>query len=190
MCVDIGYGRVSTSDQDASAQADALVAAGCSRVYLDKISGAVASRPQLDLALEALREGDRLVITKLDRLGRSLSNLIELSGLLDRRGVQLIVLSQQIDTSTPAGRMFFHMIGAIAEFERELISERTREGLAAARRKGRVGGRPSALSTSQIGLVKDLYEATDDEGRRLHTVEYIAAEVGVSRATVYRSLRD
>lgn len=188
--MDIGYGRVSTSDQDASAQGEALSRAGCERTYLDIASGAASSRPQLGLALDVLREGDRLVVTKLDRLGRSLKNLIELSALLDQRGVQLVVLDQKIDTSSPAGRMFFHVVGAIAEFERELISERTRDGLQAARSKGKVGGRPSALSSSQRRLVRDLYEASDGHGRRLHTVNHIAEEVGVSRATVYRALRE
>ena len=187
--VDIGYGRVSTVDQKAHAQVEALERAGCERIYIDVLSGALASRPELAKALEALRAGDRLVVTKLDRLGRSLANLIELASTLAEREIRLIVLDQSIDTSTSAGRMFFHMLGAIAEFERDLISERTREGLEAARRRGKVGGRRPSLSDSQRRLAKELYEAVDDSGRRKHTVDFIARETGVSRATIYRSLR-
>lgn len=180
---------MSTSDQNAEGQEDALRREGCERVYIDKASGALASRPQLDKALDVLREGDHLVVTKLDRLGRSLSHLVELLTRLDERGVQLIVLDQKIDTSTAAGRTFFYMIAAIAEFERELISERTRDGLRAARSRGKVGGRPSLLSASQKDLVRSLYQQVDENGRRVHTVNHIADEVSVSRATVYRVLK-
>lgn len=186
--MDIGYGRVSTVDQKASAQIDGLRKFGCERIYVDKASGALASRPELDRALDALRPGDRLVITKLDRLGRSLHNLISLSAALDERGVQLLVLDQGIDTSTPAGRMYFHMIGAIAEFERALISERTKDGLQAARARGRKGGRPSALSSSQRRLAQSMYDEAGQDGRRRYTVAHIAEELGVSRATLYRTL--
>jgi DNA invertase Pin-like site-specific DNA recombinase len=132
--VRIGYGRVSTRDQHPEAQHDALEAAGCDAVFVDKASGKLARRPELDRALlSANRSGDQLIITKLDRLGRSLEHLIELSKLLEHRGVDLIVLDQGIDTSTAVGRMFFHILGAIAEFEHALMSERTKDGLAAAR---------------------------------------------------------
>ena len=125
----IGYGRVSTRDQHPQAQHDALTAAGCEPIFTDKASGKLASRPELDKALlSASRAGDQLVVTKLDRLGRSLEHLIQLSRELERRGVDLVVLDQGIDTSTALGRMFFHILGAIAEFEHALMSERTRDG--------------------------------------------------------------
>jgi DNA invertase Pin-like site-specific DNA recombinase len=134
--VRIGYGRISTRDQNPDGQQDALVAAGCEQVFIDQASGKLASRPKLDEALRVARDGDELVITKLDRLGRSLEHLIALSGQLQTRGVDLIVLDQGIDTSTAIGRMFFQILGAIAEFEHALMSERTRDGLAAARTRG------------------------------------------------------
>ena len=137
----IGYGRVSTRDQHPEAQHDALTAAGCDEIFIDKASGKLARRPELDKALlSANRAGDQLVVTKLDRLGRSLEHLIELSKLLQARGVDLVVLDQGIDTSTAVGRLFFQIIGAIAEFEHALMSERTMDGLAAARARGRTGG--------------------------------------------------
>jgi DNA invertase Pin-like site-specific DNA recombinase len=132
---------VSTRDQNPDAQRDALTAAACDQVFIDKTSGKLASRPELDRALlSANRAGDRVVVTKLDRLGRSLEHLITLSANLQARGVDLVVLDQGIDTSTAVGKMFFHILGAIAEFEHALMSERTRDGLAAARARGRTGG--------------------------------------------------
>lgn len=184
----IGYGRVSTRDQNPDAQEDALTDAGCEPVFVDKASGKLASRPELDKALIAAREGDEFVITKLDRLGRSLKNLIELSEQLDKKGVNLVVLSQGIDTSTPAGRMFFHILGAIAEFERSLIVERTRDGLEAARARGRVGGRKQALKPRQVKLAQEMYDEVGDDGKRKHTVQDIADELGVARTTIYRYL--
>src|ERR1035438_8872201 len=127
--VRIGYGRVSTRDQHLEAQHDALTAAGCEQVYVDVASGKLAARPELDKTLACLREGDTLVITRLDRLGRSLPHLLEVSADLRERNVDLIVLQQQIDTSTAAGRMFVAVLGAVGEFERDLLSERTRDGL-------------------------------------------------------------
>ena len=145
----IGYARVSTRDQHPEAQHDALLAAGCApeHVYIEKVSGKLARRPELDKALLVLREGDQLVVTKLDRLGRSLAHLIELSGELQRRGVDLVVLDQGIDTSTAVGRMFFQILGAIAEFEHALMSERTMDGLAAAR--ARCTRRPAATASGR-----------------------------------------
>ncbi|MFF0777111.1 recombinase family protein [Streptomyces sp. NPDC003720] len=184
----IGYGRVSTRDQNPDAQEDALKAAECDQVFVDKASGKLASRPELDKALIAAREGDEFVITKLDRLGRSLKNLIELSEQLNERGINLIVLNQKIDTSTPQGRMFFHILGAVAEFERELTAERTRDGLAAARARGRVGGRKQALKPRQVKLAQEMYDELGDDGKRKHTVQDIADELGVARTTIYRYL--
>jgi len=185
----IGYGRVSTRDQHPEAQHDALDAAGCDQIFIDKASGKLARRPELDKSLlSANRPGDQLVITKLDRLGRSLEHLIELSKLLQARGVNLVVLDQGIDTSTAVGRMFFQILGAIAEFEHALMSERTVDGLAAARARGRTGGQKPKLGPRQIKLARQMYDETGDDGKRKHTVAQIAAEFGVSRPTIYRNL--
>jgi DNA invertase Pin-like site-specific DNA recombinase len=184
----IGYGRVSTRDQNPDAQEDALKAAECDQIFVDKASGKLASRPELDKALIAARKDDEFVITKLDRLGRSLKNLIELSEQLHERGVNLVVLDQAIDTSTPSGRMFFHILGAVAEFERALTAERTRDGLAAARARGRVGGRKQALKPRQVALAQEMYDELDEDGKRKHTVQDIANELGVARTTIYRYL--
>jgi len=174
----IGYARVSTDGQNPDGQHDALVAAGCERTYTDHASGKLARRPELDRALDFARPGDALVITKLDRLARS----VELVSELGERGIDLIVLGQAIDTTTPAGRMMFHVLAAIAEFERDLISERTRDGLQAARARGRLGGRPRAMTARQIALAREMYD------RRDTTVAEIAATFRVSRPTIYRAL--
>ncbi|MDA8332263.1 MAG: recombinase family protein [Candidatus Dormibacteraeota bacterium] len=185
----IGYGRVSTTDQNLDAQRDALQAAGCDQVLVDKASGKLASRPELDKALLVARGGDQLVVTKLDRLGRSLEHLIVLSNELQARSVDLVVLDQGIDTSTAVGRMFFQILGAIAEFEHALMVERTRDGLAAARARGRTGGQRPKLSPRQARIAQDMYDQTGPDGRRAHTVAEIAAEFGVSRPTIYRHLQ-
>jgi DNA invertase Pin-like site-specific DNA recombinase len=185
----IGYGRVSTRDQHPEAQQDALGAAGCDEVFIDKASGKLARRPELDRALlSANRGGDQLVITKLDRLGRSLEHLIELFRLLQARGVDLVVLDQGIDTFTAVGRMFFQILGAIAEFEHALMSERTMDGLAAARARGRTGGQKPKLGARQVKLAREMYEETGEDGKRRYTVAQIAAEFSVARPTTYRHL--
>jgi DNA invertase Pin-like site-specific DNA recombinase len=185
----IGYGRVSSRDQHPEAQSDALHAAGCEEIFLDKASGKLARRPELDKALlSANRTGDQLVITKLDRLGRSLEHLIELSNQLQTKKVDLVVLDQGIDTSTAVGRMFFQILGSIAEFEHALMSERTRDGLAAARARGRTGGQKPKLGSRQVKLARQMYEETSDDGKRRHTVQQIADEFGVTRPTIYRHL--
>ncbi|WP_174867304.1 recombinase family protein [Nocardia arthritidis] len=187
----IGYGRVSTPDQRPEAQHDALTAAGCEQIFIDKASGTLASRPELDKALlVATRDGDQLVVTKLDRLGRSLEHLIHLAATLQARGVDLLVLDQGIDTSTTIGRMFFQILGAIAEFEHALMSERTRDGLAAARARGRTGGQKPKLGPRQIELSQHMYDETDEDGKHRYTVAQIAAEFGVTRATIYRHLNN
>ncbi|NLA37033.1 MAG: recombinase family protein [Actinobacteria bacterium] len=185
----IGYGRVSTRDQHPAAQCDALTAARCEQIFVDKVSGKLARRPELDKALlSANRTGDQLVVTKLDRLGRSLEHLIELSNLLHARGVDLVVLDQGIDTSTAVGRMFFQILGAIAEFEHALMSERTIDGLAAARSRGRTGGQKPKLGPRQVALARSMYDELGQDGKRKYTVEQIAAEFGVTRPTIYRHL--
>ncbi|BCT78100.1 resolvase [Sinomonas cyclohexanicum] len=185
----VGYGRVSTRDQHVEAQRDALAAAGCDQIFVDSASGKLAARPGLEKALlSANRAGDQLVVTKLDRLGRSLENLIDVSKQLEAKGVDLVVLDQGIDTSTPVGKMFFHILGAIAEFEHALMSERTRDGLAAARARGRTGGQKPKLGPRQVRLAREMYEEVGPDGKRSHTVAEIAAEFGVTRPTIYRHL--
>jgi DNA invertase Pin-like site-specific DNA recombinase len=178
----IGVARVSTRDQHPEAQQDALRAAGCEQVFTDKASGKFARRPELDKALLVAREGDQLMVTKLDRLGRSLENLIELSKELQERGVGLVVPDQGIDTSTAVGRMFFQILGAIAEFEHALMSERTMDGLEAARARGRTGGQKPKLGPRQVRLAREMYDFGD------YTVQQIAEEFGVTRPTIYRHL--
>ena len=186
----VGYGRVSTRDQNPDGQRDALAAAGCDEIFVDKASGKLASRPELDKALLiAARAGDRLVLTKLDRLGRSLEHLIALCTQLQTRGLDLVVLDQGIDTSTAVGRMFFQILGAIAEFEHALMSERTRDGLDAARARGRTGGQKPKLTPRQAKIAQDMYDELGDDERRAHTVQQIADEFGVTRPTIYRHLQ-
>jgi DNA invertase Pin-like site-specific DNA recombinase len=185
----VGYARVSTRDQHPQAQSDALAAVGCEQVFIDTASGKLARRPELDKASLVLRDGDQLVVTKLDRLGRSLEHLIDLSKDLQARGVDLVVLDQGIDTSTAVGRMFFHILGAIAEFEHALMSERTLDGLAAARTRGRTGGQRPKLTPRQATIARAMYDETGADGRRRYTVQQIADEFGVTRPTIYRHLQ-
>jgi DNA invertase Pin-like site-specific DNA recombinase len=177
-----GYARVSTLDQDASLQMDELNAYGCDRVFVDKASGKLESRPALDAMLGQLRAGDTVVVWRLDRLGRSLRHLIDVVSDLDRRGVALTSLRESIDTSTPGGKLIFHVFGALAEFERDLIRERTEAGLAAARARGRHGGRPTVWTPEKLRTAKSMYAAGDQD------VASIARVLGVSRASVYRGL--
>ncbi|BCW82844.1 DNA invertase [Arthrobacter sp. NicSoilE8] len=179
----IGYARVSTRDQHTQAQTDVLEAAGCEKVFVDHASGTLARRPALDQMLEYVREGDTLVVTKLDRLGRSVRNLKQIAEDLQERSIGLRALSQGIDTTTPGGRLFFHMLAAIAEFEHDLIVERTHDGLAAARARGRKGGRKFKMTATKISQARAMYDAGG------HTVQEIADTFGVSRPTIYRHLQ-
>lgn len=178
----IGYGRVSKRDQNPTAQRDLLTAAGCDELFIDKASGKLASRPQLDAAMRHLRAGDVLVITRLDRLGRSVKHLAALAVELQERKIGLRVLQQGIDTTTAVGRLFFHILAAIAEFERELIIERTVDGLDATRARGRKGGRKPTLTEAAVHQAQAMY----DSGQ--YTVEQIAAAFKTSRPTIYRAL--
>jgi DNA invertase Pin-like site-specific DNA recombinase len=146
----VGYARVSTADQDLALQLDALAAAGCVKVFEDRASGARADRPGLRTALDYAREGDVLVTWKLDRLGRSLPHLIETVAALERRGVGFRSLTEAIDTTTPGGRLVFHLFAALGQFERDLIRERTRAGLAAAAARGRTGGRRPVITEEKL----------------------------------------
>ena len=180
----LGYARVSTTEQDASLQLDALRAAGCLKVFTDKASGSLDRRPQLDRLLDQLRPGDTIVVWRLDRLGRSLKHLIQLIEDLAEKDVGFRSLTEGMDTTTSGGKLIFQIFGALAEFERSLIRERTMAGLAAARSRGRVGGRPPVMTPEKIKVARDLYRARD------LTVEEIAKTIGVSRKTVYRHLVD
>lgn len=178
----IGYGRVSTTDQSLGLQLDALEAAGCARVFSDTASGAIADRPELARALDYVRPGDTLVVWKLDRLGRSLRHLIDTISELEERGVGFRSLQESIDTTTPTGRLLLHVLAALCEFERDLIRERTYAGLAAARARGRRGGRPSVMTADKLAVARQMHASGE------HTVAAIAAVLGVSRASVYRAL--
>jgi len=176
----VGYCRVSTIDQNLDLQKDALLAAGCEKFFEDRASGATTDRPGLTQCLDFMREGDTLVVWKLDRLGRSLAHLIEVvNGLSDRKGGVKRV-QESLDTTTSGGKLIFHVFGAIAEFERELIRERTKAGLEAARARGRKGGRRKVLSSQQIAIGKSL--AADPN----RTVTEICETLGISRPTYYR----
>jgi DNA invertase Pin-like site-specific DNA recombinase len=185
----IGYARVSIRGQNTDSQLNELAAYGCEKIFTDKVTGKLAERPELDKALAYLREGDVFVITRLSRAMRSLKHLVHLAEELRARGVGLVVLKQQIDTTAPTGRMVFHILGAIDEFQRELIVEGTREGLDAARARGRAGGRRPKLSDAKAATVRRMYQATGPDGKRLHTVAEIAQTVGIHRTTVYDYLK-
>ena len=166
----IGYARVSTEDQNLDGQLDALKAAGAEKVFADKITGTARCRPELDRLLDQLRKGDVITVTKYDRLARSLRDLLDIVDTIQAHGAGFRSLAEDIDTTTPAGRLVFHVFASIAQFERERISERTKEGLEAARKRGRVGGRPPALSPVQREEVKRM---RDDEGRSLPEIAHL-----------------
>jgi DNA invertase Pin-like site-specific DNA recombinase len=181
----IGYVRVSKQEQHEALQIDALQKAGCEKWFLDKMTGSKAERKGLDEALAYLRPGDTLVVWKLDRAGRSLTHLIELLKGLKERGIEFISLTEQIDTTTPGGKLIFHLMGALAEFERDLIRERTNAGLAAARARGRVGGRPRKLKTNgKVALARQMF------ADQSHSIPEICTALGISRATLYRYVKE
>ena len=179
----IGYARVSTQDQKLHLQKDALKQTGCEKVLTDQAGGATVERPGLERALDLLREGDTLVVWRLDRLGRSLKELITLMGELKEQGIGFRSLQESIDTTSPGGTLIFHMFGALAEFERNLIRERTQAGLAAARARGRKGGRPKALDQGKRRLTVELYE------QRKYPVKQICEMMGISKPTLYSYVR-
>ena len=175
----IGYARVSTNQQELSLQADALSAAGCERLFQETESGAQRDRPQLAAALEYMRNGDTLVVWRLDRLARSIKQLIETMEILEQRGIELRCLAQPIDTATPGGKLVFHIFAALAEFERSLIRDRTNAGLSAARARGRTGGRPQKLTEADKKKARALISSG------AYSMLEVARELGVSRATLY-----
>nr|WP_015063354.1 recombinase family protein [Paracoccus marcusii]AFQ90353.1 site-specific recombinase-resolvase [Paracoccus marcusii] len=176
----LGYARVSTKDQNLDGQHDALRTANAERIFADTITGTIRARPELDRMLKELRSGDVVVVTKYDRLARSLKDLLEIVDLIQARGVGFRSLGEDIDTTSPAGRLVFHVFASIAQFERERIIERTREGLEAARKRGRVGGRPPALSAAQKVEVKKMRDA------EMRPIPEIAALFKVSEKTIRR----
>lgn len=176
----IGYARVSTDDQDLSLQLDALEAAGCDRIHKDTGSGAEADRPGPRQLLDVVRAGDTVMVWRLDRLGRSLSQLIALMTQLDELGVGFRSLTEQIDTTASGGKLIFHIFGALAEFERNLIRERTNAGLVAARDQGRQGGRPGKLDARKADMAQRLYND------KSNSIDDICRTLGISRATLYR----
>ena len=179
----IGYARVSTNEQNLDLQRDALKKAGCEKVYVEQASGSKSSRPELAKTIDMLREGDTLVVWRLDRLGRSLKHLIELVTELEESGIGFKSLTESMDTTTNNGKLIFHIFGALAEFERNLIRERTQAGLAAARARGRKGGRPPALDDERKAMAINLYNSGE------HSVEEICQTMGISRPTLYTYLR-
>ncbi len=181
----IGYVRVSKQEQNEALQRDALKEAYCEKYFSDKMTGAKFERKGLEELLAFMRSGDTVVIWKLDRLGRSLKDLIETLNYLKDRGIDFISLTEKIDTTTPGGKLIFHLMGALAEFERDLIRERTNAGLAAARARGRVGGRPRKLSTNgKVALALRLVEDSK------HSIDDICSTLGISRSTLYRYVRE
>lgn len=181
--MNIGYARVSTQDQNLDLQIDALTKAGCDKIYEEKASGSKAERLELQDMLKHLRRGDNLVIWKLDRLGRNLKHLIELVGELDKKGVGLISLQEKIDTTTANGKLVFHIFCSLAEFEREIIRERTNAGLAAARARGRVGGRKKALKEEDVKALRALSQD------KTLSISQICSRLGISKATYYNYLK-
>jgi DNA invertase Pin-like site-specific DNA recombinase len=179
----VGYARVSTIEQNPELQFDALRSAGCEKIFQDKISGAKAERPGLAEALAYLRPGDSLVVWRLDRLGRSLKHLLEVVEELEGRGVSFVVLQDGFDTATINGKLFFQIFGALAEFERNLIRERTMAGLTAARARGRKGGRKEKLTAKQVETLRKMADS------RQHSVMEICRLLSISKPTYYRYLR-
>jgi DNA invertase Pin-like site-specific DNA recombinase len=178
----IGYARVSTQEQTLALQQDALHKAGCSKLFTDTASGAKAERIGLEEALNYVRRGDTLVVWRLDRLGRSLPHLITTLTGLEERGIGFKSLTENIDTTTSGGKLIFHIFGALAEFERNLIRERTQAGLTAARARGKKGGRPNALTLRQRSIAQELYD-------KKHPIAEICRILKVSKVTLYRALK-
>ena len=178
----IGYARVSTADQDLAPQLDVLRAKGCEPIYSEHASGKHADRPELAQAMKALRAGDTLVVWRLDRLGRSLPDLIATVNELASRGIAFESVTEAIDTTTASGKLVFNIFASLADFERHLIGERTRAGLAAGRARGRMGGRPPALTSRQLREARLLLTDPD--------VTAVAERYGVSRTTLYKGLRE
>ena len=182
--MNIGYARVSTDEQNFDLQLSALQRADCKQIFTDKVTGTKAERKGLNDALSHLREGDTLVVWRLDRLGRSLRHLIDTVTTLQERGIEFKSLTESIDTTTSGGKLVFHIFGALAEFEREIIRERTRAGMEAARSRGKQGGRPKKLSQNKAEMARKLYLD------KTHSIEEICQTLGISRMTLWRCVKD
>lgn len=180
----IGYSRVSTDDQNLDLQKDALTKAGCEKFFDDQISGGKLERPGLEAAIEYAREGDVIIVWRLDRLSRSLKDLITLVARFEENKIGLKSLNEAIDTSSSSGKLIFHIFGALAEFERNLIRERTHAGLVAARARGRKGGRPKKLNGTKLQLALDLYNAKN------HSIEQICDIASISKPTLYKYINN
>ena len=178
--MNLAYARVSTDDQNLNLQLDALKANGCETIYQEHASGKNTARPELESCLKALRSGDTLTVWRLDRLGRSLVDLVHIVNDLEARGVGFVSLTEQVNTTSPSGKLVFHVFAALAEFERNLIRERTKAGLASARARGRSGGRPPKLTGKDLAMAKSLM------ADRTTDVTEIAKRFGVNRSTLYR----
>ena len=180
----IGYARVSTHEQNKDLQINALQEAGCEKIFTDEMSGSKADRKGLNEALAYIRPSDTFIVWKLDRAGRSLKNLIDLLNTLRDKGVEFISLTEKIDTTTPGGKLIFHVMGALAEFERDLIRERTNAGLVAARARGKQGGRPRKIKNGKRALARSLY------ADKQHSIDDICETLNVSRSTFFRFIRE
>ena len=180
----IGYVRVSTAEQTLSLQQDALEKAGCTKIFTDTASGAKTERKGLEEALSYVRAGDTIVVWRLDRLGRSLKDLIEKLTALHTRNIGFKSLTENIDTTTSGGKLIFHIFGALAEFERDLIKERTNAGLQAARARGRRGGRPQVLTEKKVAIARTLY------ADKSNSIEDIRKTLNIGRTTLYRYLKE
>jgi DNA invertase Pin-like site-specific DNA recombinase len=178
----IGYARVSTDAQETHLQMDALTRAKCSRVYEEKASGAKTDRPELMKLLDNARKGDVVIVWKLDRLARSLRQLIDTTVLLNERGIELHSLTENINTTTPSGKLTFHIFAALSEFERDILRQRVNAGLKAARKRGRIGGRPRALGEADLKKARALLRSGD------YSRVQVAEDLGVSRHTLWRAL--
>jgi DNA invertase Pin-like site-specific DNA recombinase len=178
----IGYARVSTDAQETHLQMDALTRAKCTRIYQEKASGAKTERPELTKLLDAARKGDVVIVWKLDRLARSVRQLIDTTVMLNEHGVELHSLTENIDTTTPSGKLTFHIFAALAEFERDILRQRVNAGLKAARRRGRVGGRPKALDEADLKKARALLRSGE------YSKVQVADELEVSRHTLWRAL--
>ena len=180
----VGYARVSRQDQNLDLQEDALKKAGCEKIFSDKVSGAKDEREGIAKALEILREGDALVVWKLDRLGRSLTHLVQLINELKNKGIGFKSIQENIDTTSGVGKLVFHIFASLSEFERDLIRERTMAGLASARARGKMGGRPRVLDAKKVSLAKSMYRDKEN------SVKDICSALGVGKTTFYRYLND
>jgi len=184
-----GYARVSTLEQNLDLQIDALKEAGCEQIITDEISGSVAERKGLSQLKERLRKGDTVVVWRLDRLGRSLKHLLELIHEFEQSGIHFQSLQESINTSSPTGKLIFHLFGALSEFERNLIRERTKAGLQAARSRGKLGGRPKKLTQDKQQRAKDLYNQRQENGKKQISIQEICAALDISKPTLYSYLR-